>query len=66
MKKEVLKNLINQIKKYSLTDAFKTSKDFDNWLSKLNKKQIKIIQEKDKSIYDGMKTEDTKRCPTTI
>lgn len=41
MKKEVLKNIINKIKKYSLTDAFKTSKDFDNWLSKLNKKQIK-------------------------
>lgn len=41
MKKEVLKNIINQIKKYSLTDAFKTSKDFDNWVSRLNKKQTK-------------------------
>jgi len=40
MKKEELKNIINQIKKYSLIDAFKTPKDFDNWVSILNTKQI--------------------------
>ena len=40
MKKEDLKKLINQIKKYNLGKVFDTPKDFDKWLKKLNTKQI--------------------------
>ncbi|MBQ6324253.1 MAG: hypothetical protein IJI22_05435 [Bacilli bacterium] len=40
MKKNELKKIISQIKKYSLEKAFDTPKDFDEWLNGLNAKQI--------------------------
>ena len=40
MTKENLKKLINQIRKYDLIDTFKDTKEFDDWLSNLNQKQI--------------------------
>lgn len=40
MKSEDLKKLISQIKRYGLTEVFNNSKEFDRWLSKLNKKQL--------------------------
>lgn len=43
MKKDELKQLINQVKKYNLGKAFDTPKEFDKWLNKLNTKQIQNI-----------------------
>lgn len=40
MKKEVLKQIIIQIKKYDLEDAFSNIEEFNNWVSKLNSTQI--------------------------
>jgi len=40
MKKDELKKLISQIRKYSLEKAFDTPKDFDKWLNGLSAKQI--------------------------
>lgn len=40
MKSEDLKNLIKQIKKYDLSKTFKDVEAFENWLTKLNKKQL--------------------------
>ncbi|MBO5096019.1 MAG: hypothetical protein J6B98_04015 [Bacilli bacterium] len=41
MKKEELRIIINQVKKYDLTLVFKSSGDFNKWISSLNAKQIK-------------------------
>lgn len=41
MKSDELKKLISQIKKYDLTKVFGSVKEFDEWLSKLNVKQIR-------------------------
>lgn len=38
---EQLKKILNQIKKYNLTSAFKDIDEFNNWITKLNAKQIK-------------------------
>ena len=40
MKKDELKKLINQIRKYNLEKAFNTPQDFDKWLNGLSEKQI--------------------------
>lgn len=40
MKREELKKIISQIKKYNLTKAFENTEEFDKWLSKLTVKQI--------------------------
>ena len=40
MNKENLIKLINQIRKYDLVETFKNPEEFDEWLSKLNNKQI--------------------------
>lgn len=40
MKNEILKQIINQIKKYELTESFSDGKTFEKWVSKLNITQI--------------------------
>ena len=40
MKKDELKKLISQIRKYNLEKVFDTPDKFDNWLNKLNDKQL--------------------------
>lgn len=40
MKKETLKRIINQIKKYELTESFSDIEKFKDWISKLNSTQI--------------------------
>ena len=40
MKNEILKKIINQIKKYELTESFKDVEEFNKWVSKLNNVQI--------------------------
>ena len=40
MKNEILKQIINQIKKYHLTDTFSDIEQFKNWISGLSDKQI--------------------------
>jgi len=40
MKNETLKQIIEQIKKYELTESFSDVEEFKNWASKLNKTQI--------------------------
>lgn len=40
MKKEDLRKIINQIRKYDLVETFDNSEGFEIWLSSLNKKQI--------------------------
>jgi len=40
MKNEVLKQIINQVKTYNLTEVFEDIEEFNEWLSKLNDKQI--------------------------
>ena len=40
MKNETLKQIINQIKKYSLLESFTDIESFDNWASHLNSTQI--------------------------
>lgn len=55
MKKEHLKQLLNQIKKYKLTKLFNNSTEFDKWLNSLSIKQIKNLNnltiEPDKTIF---------------
>ena len=41
MNREELKKLIEQIKKYNLTNAFDNTEEFDEWLLKLNEKRIR-------------------------
>ena len=41
MKKDELKKLISQIRKYNLEKVFDTPDKFDNWLNNLNDKQLK-------------------------
>lgn len=43
MKKEDLKKLISQIKKYDLVKCFSSPDNFEKWLSNLSEKQIKNI-----------------------
>jgi len=40
MKNETLKQIINQIKKYELTESFSDGEEFKKWASKLNNTQI--------------------------
>lgn len=40
MKKEELKNLINQVRKYDLAKEFDNPEEFDNWLKRLSVKQM--------------------------
>ena len=40
MDNKTLKQIISQIKKYGLVDVFKTTDNFENWISSLNTKQI--------------------------
>ena len=40
MNNETLKQIISQIKKYGLVDVFKTTDNFENWLSSLSFEQI--------------------------
>lgn len=40
MKNETLKEIINQIKKYELTESFSDIEQFKNWISNLNSTQI--------------------------
>lgn len=40
MKNETLKQIIIQIKKYGLVDVFKTTDNFESWISTLDSKQI--------------------------
>lgn len=40
MKNETLKQIINKIKKYELTDTFSDIEEFKKWTSKLNNIQI--------------------------
>ncbi|MBQ8219449.1 MAG: hypothetical protein IJZ79_06825, partial [Bacilli bacterium] len=43
MKKEELKKLISQIKKYDLVKCFSSPDNFENWLSNLSEKHLKNI-----------------------
>ena len=40
MSDKTLKRIISQIKKYGLVDVFKTTDNFENWLSSLSFEQI--------------------------
>ena len=40
MKNDILKQIIEQIKKYELTESFSDIEQFKNWASKLNSTQI--------------------------
>ena len=40
MTKEELKQVLTQIKRYELTDAYKNEKELNNWLKKIKRKQI--------------------------
>lgn len=40
MKNETLKQIINQIKKYALTESFSNAEEFKKWALKLNSTQI--------------------------
>ena len=40
MKGEILKQIIEQIKKYELTESFSSAEEFNEWASKLNSTQI--------------------------
>lgn len=40
MKNETLKQIINQIKKYEITETFSDIEAFKKWVSKLNSTQI--------------------------
>ena len=40
MKKEILKQIISQIKKYHLTESFSDVEQFEKWISSLSDKQI--------------------------
>lgn len=52
MKNEIVKQIINQIKKYDLTDSFKDKEEFEEWISKLNNHQVRN--------FLGLELEETK------
>lgn len=52
MNKEQLKKIISQIKKYNLTTIFDDSDNFNEWLLKLNSRQIKNFNELDINIEE--------------